>query len=436
MPIEPEPIITICCSDVAGQLRGKGFPLRDLASRRQEGVGWTHTQVMINCLGRIPVTPFGPRGDLLLVPAGPGVELDFGDGPVERWVIGEIRTLDGGPWDCCLRSVLRRALAELEAEGLRLVAAFEHEMYHEGAPERTGDSYAISRVRGVLPYVEELVGALRANGLEPETVLPEYGPRQIEFTVAPAPGLEAADRAINGREIARAVAHRHGSRVSFAPVVTRGVVGNGVHVHFSLADLDGHPVTYDPGGPGGLSPRAASFAAGILRHGRALCAVTAPSVLSYERLAPGSWSSYWTNLGWHDREAMLRICPVPGVAGVDPAVRCNLEFRAADAAASPHLLLAMLAFAGAQGVREGLAPPAITDGDPADLGDEGRRRLGIQALPRSLDEALHALEQDAVATGWLGPVLTVAYLLHKRGELGMLEGRTPDELVALYAGAY
>jgi glutamine synthetase len=436
---ETDDHIMVCCSDIAGQVRGKGFPASQLEKRRRFGVGWTPTNIMINCMGGIPATPFGPHGDLFLVPAPEGeVVLDFADGTaVERWFLGDILNLDETPWDCCLRSFLKRALTALEQDaGLRLVASFEHEFHLTGAEHRSGDSYALSSMRSVAPFARDFLKALRLNGLEPDTFLPEYGPRQYEITLDPAPGLEAADRAVKLREICRAVARRHDLTASFSPVVTRGIVGNGVHLHFSLQDMSGAPVTHDPDGPGGLAKPAACFAAGVLRHVRALCAVTAPSLISYERLRPHSWSAYWGNLGVRDREATLRICPVPAVDDIDPRPRFNLEFRAADAAASPYLQLGMLVFAGLQGIRDSLPAPAIHDGDPETLGAAERARLGIQDLPRSLEEALDALEADAVAQSWLGPTLAQAYLMHKRGEIAMLKDREPNDVLPVYSQAY
>jgi glutamine synthetase len=436
---DPEDLILVGTSDIAGQLRGKGFPARELEARRRFGVGWTPTNIMINCLGRIPATPFGPRGDLLLVPVPEGeVVLDPGDGrPIERWFLGDILELDGTPWACCPRAFLKRALAALEAEaGLRMIVAFEHEFHLDGAHHRSGDSYALSSMRSIAPFTRDYLAALRANGMPPDTFLPEYGPRQYEITVPPAPALEAADQAVKLREITRSVAERHGSHASFSPVVTRGIVGNGVHIHFSFRALDGQPATWDPAGPGGLSAVAASFAAGILRHAAALCAVTAPSVISYERLKPHSWSAFWTNLGLRDREALIRICPVPEAPDLDPAPRYNLEFRAADACASPYLQLAMIVSAGLEGLRAGLPAPPILDGDPEDLDAEERERLGIGVLPRSLAVALDALEADATARDWLGPVLAEAYLMHKRGEIAMMAEHDADAMLRIYAEAY
>jgi glutamine synthetase len=437
--IEREELILICCSDIAGQVRGKGFPARDLDRRMRFGVGWTPTNIMINCFNRIPATPFGPFGDLYLRPDPVGeVRLDFGDGaPAEHYFLGDIVNLDETPWDCCLRGFARRALAALEAEtGLTLLASFEHEFHLAGAEARAGDSYALGSLRGVEPFLGEFLGAMRANGLEPDTILPEYGSRQYEVTVDPAPGLAAADRAVKLREICRAVARRHGLRASFSPVMAAGVVGNGVHIHFSLRDGAGRPAGYDADGPGGLSATMGAFAAGILRHARALCAVTAPSVLSYQRLKPHSWSAFWGNLGLRDREALLRICPVPAAPDIDPAPRHNLEYRAADAAASPYLQIGMLAFAGLQGIRDGLSTPAITDQDPEALGPDRRRELGLQDQPRSLAEARDALEADPLATGWLGQELTRAYLMHKRGEAATAREFTAEETYRLYAEAY
>src|SRR5262249_30994632 len=143
-----------------------------------------------------------------------------------------------------------------------------------------------------------------------------------------------ADRAVKLRQIVRAACERRDLRASFAPLLRKGGVGNGVHIHFSLEDGAGRPVTYDAARPGGLSEMAGAFAAGILANGRALCALTAPSAISYERLRANAWSASVTNLGRQDREALLRICPVSLKPGADVGASFNLEYRAADAAAT------------------------------------------------------------------------------------------------------
>ncbi len=199
------------------------------------------------------------------------------------------------------------------------------------------------------------------------------------------------------RELARAVARRQGVGVTFAPIVAGMGVGNGVHVHLGLVDREGRPVMHDPAGPGGLSAIAGSFTAGILRHLPALLAFTAASTVSYQRLVPHRWSSSFNNLGYRDREAAVRICPVREDG--DVAAQYHVEYRAADAVASPYLLLAMLAMAGLQGLREELPTPRPTEGDLATMGAAELQAQGVQRLPTSFPLALAALDADADGPG-------------------------------------
>jgi glutamine synthetase len=434
-----EDLIMFCTSDIAGQVRGKGFPATDLEARLKAGIGWTPTNIMITAFGPIADSPWGALDDLILM-ADPETRtnVDFGDGsPAEHFYLGDLLNLDGTRWDCCPRGFLQSALEDLEAQGLRLLSAFEHEFYYEGAAERIGSGYNLDALRRQGEFGAAFMHALEIAGLEPETFLPEYGPRQYEVTYRPALGLRAADRAAILRELARATAFRLGQRASFAPMVRPdGGVGNGVHIHMSLQDLAGRPVTYDPQTPTRLSAQAGSFAAGILRHLPALCAFTAPSVVSYHRLVPNKWSAAYNNLGTCDREAALRICPVSQVAGADAAEQFNMEYRAADGAASPHLALGAVVRAGLEGLVEGLAAPPDTRGVPGADSDDQWRARGIERLPRSLASALAALEADDKARAWLAPAFLDAYLRYKRTEIDLMAELDLDAQCARYTEAY
>jgi glutamine synthetase len=355
----------------------------------------------------------------------------------ERFYLGDIVHTDRRPWDCCLRNYLRTALAELkDLTGLTMIAAFEHEFHHDGQRKRLGDAYGQDGVRRIGEFPEAFLYALAEAGVEPETFLPEYGPEQFEFTVKPAEALTAADRAVVVREIARGTAWRQGDTVSFSPVVTRGAAGNGVHIHMSFRDSKGRPVTYDAGKTGNLSDTAGSFVAGILDALPALCAVTAPSYMSYERLKPNSWSSSLANLGYRDREAAIRICPVSDVPGADVAASFNFEFRAGDAAASPYLQLGVLVRAGLDGIRRKLATPTPTTDDPWRMDKKTRQKCGIAELPTSMGQALDLLEAHPKAGEFLPGEMLEAYLMHKRGELAVVEARDIDEICRMYAEAY
>jgi glutamine synthetase len=246
----------------------------------------------------------------------------------------------------------------------------------------------------------------------------------------------AADRASIVREVVREVARRQGFRATFAPIVDPEGLGNGVHIHLSLVTLDGEPATFDAARPGRVSETAARFAAGILAHLPALCALTAPSAVSYLRLAPHRWSAGFTAFGERNREAAVRIPPTVELGGGDPARQLNLEFRTADGAACPHLALGVIALAGLEGILTGLPDPPLVQRDPADLSVEELESLGVRRLPSSLWEALAALEVDEVVRAWFPQELWDCYMSLKRTELSLVAELPPAEACARYADVY
>lgn len=435
-----EPVTMFCTNDFSGQMRGKGFPARDLRTRLDRGIGWTPTNMMITAYGPIADPPWGPFGDLMLRPdPHTEVRLDFEDGgPVEHWFLSDIAHTDGSPWVCCLRTLLRETLARLRAEtGLSVVAGFEHEFMYAGANQRPGDGYAMDALRRADLFPEIFTAAMNAAGVPLECFMPEYAEAQFEATIAATDGLAAADRAVILREVARATAWRLDETVTFVPLPAPDAVGNGLHVHLSLIDAEGRPVMYDAGAPHGLSPVGAAFAAGIVRHMPALTAVMAPSPVSALRLRPNRWSACWSNLGARDREAGVRIAPTFDTPGSNRARQFNIEYRAADATGSPYLQLALLVAAGLEGLRANLAAPLITHNvDPGTMTEAERDAAGIHLLPQSLGAALDALEADPVACGWMPDDLRAAYLRFKRAEIGMFADLDPEAQCARVAQAY
>lgn len=435
----PEEIVMICTSDLSGQVRGKGFPLSDLGSRLRKGIGWTPTNSMITAHGPIAPSPWGPFGDLVLAPVPETrVRADFGpDHAAEHFVMADIVHLDGTPWAVCPRDFLKRGLEALRTRhGLTVKAAFEHEFTYDAVEERPNASYALDAFRRQGRFAETYLGALREAGIELDTFMPEYGPKQFEVTVGPATGVTAADQAVAVRELARATASRFGGRASFTPILRPDAVGNGVHVHFSLWDASGAPVNHDPAHPQGLSATAGAFVAGILAKLPAITALTAAASISYLRLTPDRWSAAYNNLGFRDREAGVRICPVFGTDPATVAKQYHFEFRAADAAASPYLVLGAIIAAGLYGLDEALPAPAVCEGAPQKMTEEERGRLGVVRLPQSLDEALDRFEEDEDLAPFIGEDLKAAYLAHKRFEADLMRELSPEAQCERYVRAY
>lgn len=433
-----EEIVMLCTSDLAGQVRGKGFPASDLEQRLRKGIGWTPSNSMITAHGSIAPSPWGPFGDTVLLPdPSTHIRVDFGpDHAAENFIMGDICNLDGSPWPVCPRSFLKRVIVAIEERhGLRVRAAFEHEFIYDGIDEMPNGSYALDTFRRQDLFAETYLGALKAAGLDLDTFMPEFGPMQYEVTVGPTVGVACADQAIAVREIARAVATRLGRRASFTPILRPDAVGNGVHVHFSLLDaVSGKPVNHDPRHKNGLSGAAGSFIAGLLKKMPAIVAMTAAASISYLRLAPNRWSAAYNNLGDRDREAGVRICPV--FADADISKQYHFEFRAADAAASPYLVLGAILAAGLHGLDTKMPIAEVCEGAPQNLPQADLDRLGIMRLPQSLDEALDTFETDTDLNDIIGTDLKQAYLAHKRFEAGLMRGLSDEDQCARYRQIY
>lgn len=439
--LTPLPMTTLVTTDLIGITRGRSFPTDELEHYQAAGCGWVPANSALTPQDIIASTnPWGAYGDLRLIPdLGSRVTVGNGpdaDAPALDFIHGDIRETDGRPWGACPRTLLRDEIERYRDElGLQVNAAFEHEFnLHAGFAEHL--AFSLEAQRQGAEFGGWLLSALRAGGVEPEMFLPEYGKHQYEITCRPTLGVAAADRAVNVREITREIARQMGLDLSFAPKTAADAVCNGVHLHVSLLDLAGQPMLYDAGTSNGLSSLGQHWAAGILHYLPALCAFTAPTPVSYERLQPHHWSASYACLGQQNREAALRICPTVSLGGKSVAQQFNLEFRAMDATASPHLAMAALLIAGRLGIEQRLALNAITNEIPDSLNDEQRKARGIVALPASLAQALDCLRNSGTFTEWLPKPLLDTYYALKTEELALTEQLSPADLCEHYARLY
>ncbi|MFJ5238635.1 glutamine synthetase [Pseudomonas neuropathica] len=439
--LTPLPMTTLVTTDLIGITRGRSFPTDELEHYQAAGCGWVPANSALTPQDIIASTnPWGAYGDLRLIPdLGSRVTVGNGpdvDAPALDFIHGDIRETDGRPWGACPRTLLRDEIERYRDElGLQVNAAFEHEFnLHAGFAEHL--AFSLEAQRQGAEFGGWLLSALRAGGVEPEMFLPEYGKHQYEITCRPTLGVAAADRAVNVREITREIARQMGLDLSFAPKTAADAVCNGVHLHVSLLDLAGQPMLYDAGTSNGLSSLGQHWAAGILHYLPALCAFTAPTPVSYERLQPHHWSASYACLGQQNREAALRICPTVSLGGKSVAQQFNLEFRAMDATASPHLAMAALLIAGRLGIEQRLALNAVTNEIPDSLNDEQRKVRGIVALPASLAQALDCLRNSGAFTEWLPKPLLDTYYALKTEELALTEQLSPADLCEHYARLY
>jgi len=165
-------------------------------------------------------------------------------------------------------------------------------------------------------------------------------------------------------------------------------------------------------------------------------AILAPSEISDLRRTPHRWSAAFNNLGYRDREAAVRICPVSSRDAESVARQYNFEVRAVDAAASPHLVLAALVFAGTQGIRDRLTPNVPTEEDLSLLSPEALGERGFRRLPQDLGTALEAFAASEMIRQWFGPEFVDLYVAHKHAEREHLAGLDWATMCDLYKGVY
>jgi glutamine synthetase len=403
-----------------GTVRAKASALPGLDGRMRSGIGVTVAMQAMNGLDQLqPVDGMGPVGEIRLVP-DPETFRILPYAPGTGAMLVDQLTLEGEPAPVDQRAFLKRMTQRLAERGAWLEIGFENEfslaVEVDGAYVPVDSSLCFSTIgmSASQDYVDELVEALEAQEIPLEQYYAELGHGQQEISTAHRPALRAADEQLLVRETLRGVAARRGLVASLAPKPWPEGAGNGVHIHFSLWDIEeGRNRFHDPSSPDCFSAEGRAFLAGVLRHLPGLCGLTAPSFNSYHRIVPRYWAGAFTCWGHDNREAPLRLPSV--FRGMEEAT-CNVELKAGDASCNPYLAVGGLVAAGLDGLEGGLEPPEPVEVDPATIPEAERDRTGIRRLPASQREALDALEADAVLTDALGPVLAGSYLAVRRSE--------------------
>ena len=333
----------------------------------------------------------------------------------------------GRPYPLNSRVLLKSLLAEAAELGFTFNLGIECEIYVLKQDEQgrllvpnSDDNlekscYDVKRFLDVFPWLDEMVTTMNGLGWDVYSLDHEDGNSQFEFDFKHADALTMADRYVFFRFMAKTIAAKHGLLATFMPKPFADKTGNGAHFNMSLADVRSGKNLFvskqDPRGLG-LSEIGYAFIAGILRHGRALCAVLAPTVNSYKRLIRRgamsyySWAPVFNSFGTNNRTNSIRI-PMGGG-------RC--ESRNADSACNPHLAAALLLAAGLEGVREKMNP-----GDPHhenlyELSPTELEKIGVQELPRTLGEAVEAFAADPFVEKALGTELRNEFIKYKRAE--------------------
>ncbi len=207
---------------------------------------------------------------------------------------------------------------------------------------------------------------------------------QCEIGVAFGHLLQKADEVQVLKYVVMNVAHAYGKTATFMPKPLVGDNGSGMHVHQSLAKNGKN--LFSGNLYGGLSELALHYIGGIIRHAKALNALTNASTNSYKRLVPGFEAPVMLAYSARNRSASIRI---PYVSS--PQKR-RIEVRFPDATANPYFAFSAMMLAGLDGILNKIHPGEAMDKDLYDLPPEEEKN--IPQVCYALDMALEHLDKD------------------------------------------
>jgi glutamine synthetase len=410
-------MVRFCFADQHGVLRGKTVARDAIASALRSGITAPSSLLLKDSSGRsvfavfsadpgVGVDGFAGAGDIVLVPD----PTTFRVLPwVDRtgWVLCDVRFPDGSATPFCTRSLLRAQLGRLAELGYEMTVGVELEFHvfrsQQGATTSGAQLLHEEGLDRVDDVVSLLYKGLTGLDLPLRTVELEFGPSQLEITLQAGGAARAADDVMLTRSAIRQLCRRHGYHATFMsrPAGTESA-STGWHLHQSLREIGTATAAFDPTGPERvMSSVAGRYLAGLLAHARAAAVFTTPTVNGYKRYLPFSLAPDRVVWGVDNKGAMVRVVG----AGLDSGVR--LENRSGEPAANPYLYVASQVVSGMDGLMRGLDP-----GPPAD----DPYTAPAPGLPRSLGEAVDALDADPVFAAAWGEEVVSWYSSLKRAE--------------------
>jgi glutamine synthetase len=434
-------------TDLLGVARGKFVPLAHLDDLLTDGVSFSGPSIAGSGLPRTgPRSEYWGRGAASTARALP-------------WMPGYARVVCDGfvagqPFEACPRQVLRRQVMRLSAKGWHLRTGIEPEFFllkqrhghwlpADDADRLSKPSFDLRSLPRQRVFLQALQQALEGAGLDVQQIDHEDAHGQYEVNFGFDEVLASADHLMLFKMAAASLAEAQGLVFSMMPKPFADQPGSGMHMHASLwagpaIDCHGNARnlfvphrtdgSVDPAGQ--LSALGRQFAAGVLAHAAALCALAAPNVNSYKRLraGPSRSGSHWAPtvvaMGPNNRTALLRT------------LHGHFEWRLPDASANPYLISAGLIAAGLDGIERQLAPPADVADDLTEMSPHELAERGIAWLPRNLLLALEALAADPVISGALGPLLCGQFQQLKREEHTEYARHVSDWELLRYASAF
>jgi glutamine synthetase len=411
--------VTAAWIDILGRSRGKSHPIARLPELLAGFARYTPRG--INGIGQMDpveeeVTAIPDLDTLTILPW----DKRF------AWMASDMWSDKGEPFALDPRSILKRQIARAAEQGYRCTLGIEPEFYLYRPENLTSDSfgdltssgavepspaYDVETTYDVSQFMDEVITMMKEIGLEAFAMGAEGGVNQFEIDFYYRDLLQMADRVTLFRLMIHQVAKQHGLAVTFMPKPFANLWGSGAHFNMGLCTLDEEEESVlriggsSVGGEDEWSKESKYFIGGLLKHARALTAITNPLVNSYKRLTPRlvdgavSWAPIKIAYGPNNRSCMIRV----------PENRPAIEVRNPDASANVYLTGAFLLAAGLEGIANEIDPGP----EMIELASEHDE---IERLPRTLLEAIEAFEEDELSHEVFGEEFIREYVATKNEE--------------------
>ena len=251
-------------------------------------------------------------------------------------------------------------------------------------PGTKGGYFPVQPVDSTNDLRAEMTTVLAGMGVAVEKHHHEVAPSQVELGIKFSTLVNSGDNIQLYKYVVHNVAHAYGKTATFLPKPIYGDNGSGMHVHQSLWKA-GKPL-FAGSRYAGLSDTCLYYIGGIIKHAKALNAITNPTTNSYKRLVPGYEAPVLLAYSARNRSASCRIPFATGPKGK------RVEVRFPDPAANGYLAFAAMLMAGLDGIQKKIHPGEAIDKNLYDLPADALSK--IPTVCGSLREALEALQKD------------------------------------------
>jgi glutamine synthetase len=341
------------------------------------------------------------------------------------WMPGTVRFaadlyVDEKPHPFCSRTHLREVLKAAAAKGYVFNVGMEPEFFlvtrsadgsiapwnPDGSDSLAKPCYDFRSMAPAIGFLQELTSSLNSLGWGVYQADHEDANGQYEVNFKFADALTTADRVTFFKMTTGQIAKKYGAIATHMPKPFSDRTGSGLHAHFHVADSRTSANLFLNEGDKkglGLSQFAYHFLGGVLKHARALSAVTSPTVNCYKRLQLGrglmstrsgfTWVPAFASYGDNNRTQMIRVAG-PG----------HCEDRTVSSGCNPYLALAAYLAAGLDGVENQIDPGPANLGNLYELSLSEIAERGIKTLPQSLAEAIHEFKGDPIVRAGLGAI--------------------------------